>query len=69
MKNYWFYYQPEFNIINHNVKDFDYIDLDYYRYFKLNLSVYKQRKTNIPALIFTFILFGFGFEVLTHRVK
>lgn len=66
MKNYWFYYYPNFYFINQHGEFFDYIGLDYFRYFKARVSIYRAAKTRVPAFIITFILFGYGFDFCTH---
>lgn len=65
-KNYLFYYYANFTFINHNTKDFDFIGLDYYRYFHFKFSVFSASKTRLPAVKIEFILFGYGFEFCTH---
>jgi len=68
-KNYLFYYYVYFVFINQNKEEFEFIGLDYYRYFEFKYSIYSADKTRLPAVIIKFILFGFGFEACTHGKK
>ena len=65
-KNYWFYYYLSFAFINQNEKEFDFIGLDYFRWFEFKLSIYKANKTRLPAIVFKVIVAGVGFELCTH---
>ena len=66
-KNYMLYYSVSFTFINQNKKEFDFIGLDYYRYFYFKYSIYKASKTRLPAIIFKLIIFGLGIEFCTHN--
>lgn len=67
--SYNFYYAPKFIWIYQHGKDFNFLGLDYFRYFKLKFTIYKPDQTWIPAIVFEFIIFGFGVFFITHRKK
>ena len=65
-KNYMLYYSVSFTFINQHNKEFDFIGLDYFRYFEIKYSIYSAQKTRLPGVVFKVILFGLGFEFCTH---
>ncbi len=63
------YYEPSLTFYNQNNEEFEYIGLDYYRYFHFEFSVYSPDKSKIPALAIEIIVFGLCVNFLTHRKK
>ena len=65
-KNYMLYYSVSFTFINQNKKEFDFIGLDYFKYFEIKYSIYSAQKTRSPAVVFKLIILGLGIEFCTH---